>query len=55
MNTIAVIGTSYVGLTTGTCFADMGNRVVCVDVDDANDPLQDRIYEVRRAIVKYFA
>lgn len=34
MNDIAVIGTSYVGLTTGVAFADMGNRVVCVDVDE---------------------
>ncbi|MBV9282275.1 MAG: UDP-glucose/GDP-mannose dehydrogenase family protein [Chloroflexi bacterium] len=33
MKNITVIGTSYVGLTTGTCFADMGNQVVCVDVD----------------------
>jgi UDPglucose 6-dehydrogenase len=28
-----VIGAGYVGLVTGTCFADMGNQVVCVDVD----------------------
>ena len=28
---IAVIGSGYVGLTTGTCFAEMGNKVVCVD------------------------
>ena len=34
MRNIAVIGSSYVGLTTGACFADMGNRVVCVDVDE---------------------
>src|SRR5450759_329556 len=34
MKNIAVIGTSYVGLTTGACFADMGNRVSCVDIDD---------------------
>lgn len=30
---IAVVGTGYVGLVTGTCFADMGVEVVCVDVD----------------------
>jgi UDPglucose 6-dehydrogenase len=32
---IAVIGTGYVGLVTGTCFADSGNDVVCVDIDRA--------------------
>ncbi len=30
---IAIIGTGYVGLVTGTCFSDMGNDVWCVDVD----------------------
>lgn len=32
---VAVIGTGYVGLVTGTCFSDMGNDVWCVDVDEA--------------------
>ncbi len=31
---IAVVGTGYVGLVTGTCFASMGNDVWCVDVDE---------------------
>lgn len=31
---VAVIGTGYVGLVTGTCFANMGNTVWCVDVDE---------------------
>ncbi|RLS35993.1 MAG: UDP-glucose/GDP-mannose dehydrogenase family protein [Planctomycetota bacterium] len=30
---IVMIGTGYVGLVTGTCFADSGNDVVCVDID----------------------
>ena len=30
---IAVVGTGYVGLVTGTCFAETGNHVLCVDID----------------------
>ncbi|HRJ15712.1 MAG TPA: 3-hydroxyacyl-CoA dehydrogenase NAD-binding domain-containing protein, partial [Saprospiraceae bacterium] len=32
---IAVVGTGYVGLVTGTCFAETGNHVICVDIDAA--------------------
>ncbi len=34
MKRIAVVGTGYVGLVTGTCFAETGNNVVCIDIDE---------------------
>jgi UDPglucose 6-dehydrogenase len=46
---IAVVGTGYVGLVTGTCFAETGHRVTCVDVDEAKVAMMRRgevpIYE----------
>jgi len=35
MKKIAVVGTGYVGLVTGTCLAETGNQVICVDIDTA--------------------
>lgn len=34
MKKIAVIGTGYVGLVTGTCFSETGNNVICIDIDE---------------------
>jgi UDPglucose 6-dehydrogenase len=34
VSTIAVVGTGYVGLVTGVCFADLGNDVTCIDIDE---------------------
>ena len=31
---ITVVGTGYVGLVTGTCLAETGNHVCCVDIDE---------------------
>ena len=45
---IAVIGTGYVGLVTGTCFADSGNNVVCVDIDP------DKVEALRRSEIPIY-
>src|SRR5436189_5598879 len=45
---LAIVGAGYVGLVTGTCFAEMGNEVVCVDIDVA------RIEKLRRGQLPIF-
>ncbi|HAK50730.1 MAG TPA: UDP-glucose 6-dehydrogenase, partial [Gammaproteobacteria bacterium] len=42
---LTIVGTGYVGLVTGTCFAEMGNNVTCVDIDEA------KLAQLREGIV----
>lgn len=45
---IAVVGTGYVGLVTGTCFAETGNHVICVDID------KDKVARMQRGEIPIY-
>src|SRR5687768_11366957 len=48
MKSICVVGTGYVGLVTGTCFADLGNQVTCLDINEA------KIARLQRGVLPIF-
>src|SRR5512136_511662 len=48
MKTICVIGVGYVGLVTGTCFADLGNKITALDINE------ERIANLRRGILPIY-
>ena len=48
MKNITVIGAGYVGLVTGVCFADLGNRVICVDINE------QRIEDLNRGVMPIY-
>jgi len=45
---ITMIGTGYVGLTTGTCFANLGNTVICLDIDEK------RISNLNKGVLPFY-
>jgi UDPglucose 6-dehydrogenase len=48
MTKIAVVGTGYVGLVTGTCFAETGNQVICIDIDT------DKVEKMKNGIIPIY-
>ncbi len=48
MKKIAVIGAGYVGLVTGTCFAETGNQVICIDIDE------NKVEKMRKGIIPIY-
>ena len=45
---ITMVGTGYVGLTTGVCLAELGNEVVCVDID------KEKIEKLRKGVMPIY-